>query len=297
LSSAVNRTLLIVGYGSLLSGYGMLAHRRGGGAKLVARDAFPVMLHNARRGLAKPSSHGNYLAMDLEPADPNQPITADAADKSETGIGALGLVFDRQWAERLARREEYDPFKFIELLDLADRAGKPLGEFLLQVAERTRFNLLAYRCALREMLNYTSHGYIFHPVPFRDGRVAIAAIGSGFEGSGDPAVRSKRSEFGMDRLLSLNDTLKLTTLALDHDGQVGYFVECVLGGLHGLGVGDLISGISLDGDYGIDFFMQRLASAVPLERNLFLQATSLDETTYRKNFPGVLAQPLRALFG
>ena len=295
MSSDVNRTLLVVGYGSLLSGYGMLAHRRGGGSKLVARDAFPMMLHNARRGLAKPSSHGSYLAMDLEPVEPKQPIMADAARNGDDGIGALALVFDRQWAERLARREEYDPAKFLELLDFADRARKPLGEFLLQIAERTRFNLLAYRCALREMLNYTSHGYIFHPVPFRDGRVAIAAIGSGFEGSGDPAVRSKRNEFGMDRLLGLGEALKTTALALDHDGQVGYFVECVLGGLHGLGVGDLVAGLSLAGGFEADF-VRRMAGAIPLERELFLQATSLDETDYRENFPGVPARTWKALF-
>jgi hypothetical protein len=296
LASDVNRTLLVVGYGSLLSGYGMLAHRRGGGSKLIARNAFPVILHNARRGLAKPSSHGSYLAMDLEPIEPDQPIMADAACNSDTGIGALGLVFDRQWAERLAQREEYDPAKFLELLNFADRARKPLGEFLLQIAERTRFNLLAYRCALREMLNYTSHGYIFHPVPFRDGRVAIAAIGSGFEGSGDPGVRSKRNEFGMDRLLGLGEALKITTLALDHDGQVGYFVECVLGGLHGLGVGDLAAGLSLADGFEVDFG-RWMAGAVPLERELFLQATSLDETSYRKNFPGVPTRELQALFG
>jgi hypothetical protein len=293
--SDVNRTLLVVGYGSLLSGYGMLAHRRGGGSKLIARDAFPVMLHNARRGLAKPSSHGSYLAMDLEPIEPNQPVMGDAAGDAGDGIGALGLEFDRQWAERLARREEYDPAKFLELLDLADRARKPLGEFLLEIAQRTSFNLLAYRCALREMLDYTSHGYIFHPVPLRDGRVAIAAIGSGFEGSGDPTVQSKRNEFGMDRLLGFDEALKTTTLALDHDGQVGYFVECVLGGLHGLGVGDLVVGLSFASEFEIDL-LQRMASAVPLERELFLQATSLDESSYRKNFSGVPAQALQELF-
>ena len=296
LASDVNRTLLVVGYGSLLSGYGMLAHRRGGGSKLVASSAFPVILRNARRGLAKPSSHGSYLAMDLEPVASNQPITADASCDSGTGIGALGLVFDRQWAERLARREEYDPAKFLELLDCADRAGKPLGEFLLQIAERTRFNLLAYRCALREMLNYTSHGYIFHPVPFGDGRVAIAAIGSGFEGSGDPEVRSKRNEFGMDRLLGLDEALKITTLALDHDGQVGYFVECLLGGLHGLGIGDLVAGLLGTDGFEIDLG-RRMTGAVALERELFLQATSLDETGYHKSFPGEPAPELRTLFG
>src|SRR2546428_550754 len=119
----------------------------------------------------------------------------------------------------------------IELRTLRD-----LGEVLLEIAERTKFNLLAYRCALCELLDYTSHGYIFHPVPLQDGRVAIAAIGSGYEGSGDPDVRSKRNEYGMDRVLKLREALKVRTLDLDHEGQIGYFVECILGGMHGVGV-------------------------------------------------------------
>ena len=60
-----NRTILIIGYGSLLSGHGLLAERREGRSKLVAREAFPIVIGNAKRGLAKPSSHGHYLAMDL----------------------------------------------------------------------------------------------------------------------------------------------------------------------------------------------------------------------------------------
>jgi len=290
-----NRTLLVVAYGSLLSGYGILAHRRGGASKLVARRAFPVVLMNARRGLAKPSSHGRYLAMDLEPVNPRRPIVADAAPGGENGIGALGLVFDRAWAGALARREEYEPAKFLELLDLADRACKPLGEFLLEIAQRTDFKLLAYRCALRAMLNYTSHGYIFHPVPFRDGRVAIAAIASGFDGSGDPAVRSRRNEFGMARLLGLREALAVTSLPLDHDGQLGYYVECMLGGLHGLAIEDLVAGLER-ADGLAENFVRRLAATVPLEYELFLQATSLDEKAYRSIFPGVPVDGVQALF-
>src|SRR5205823_289164 len=37
----LNRELLIVGYGSLLSGYGLLALRREGKSRLVASEAFP----------------------------------------------------------------------------------------------------------------------------------------------------------------------------------------------------------------------------------------------------------------
>jgi hypothetical protein len=279
-----NRTLLVVGYGSLLSGYGLLAERRGGGSKLIARDAFPVALRNARRGLAKPSSHGSYLAMDLEPAHADAPIIArEGSDRADGEIGALGLVFDRESAPLIARREEYEPAKFLELIDLADRDGRPLGEFLLVIAERVGYNFLAYRSALREMLGYTSHGYIFHPVPLEDGRVAIAAIGSGYEGSGDPAVRSKRNEFGMDRLLGLHEALSVTTLQLDRDGQVGYFVECVLGGVHGLGVADLLVGLEPLAELH-DEVAQRVRVVLDGEHDRFMRATSLDQAQYRRAF-------------
>jgi hypothetical protein len=287
-----NRTLLMVAYGSLLSGYGILARRRGGGSRLVARDAFPLVLTNARRGLAKPSSHGHYLAMDLEPIAADAPIVAHAATNGTmAGIGVLGLEFDRAWAPLIARREEYDPAKFVELIDLADCAGLPLGEFLLAIAQRTGFDLLAYRAALRELLDYTSHGYIFHPVPFLDGRIGIAAIGSGYEGSGDPAIPSKRREFGMDRLLGLSEALTVRSFALDREGQVGYFVECVLGGLHGLGIADLLDG--LDGDALLAADLERRISAtLHDERAFFMEATSLDEARYRHNFAGAQDQRL-----
>ena len=289
-----NQTLLMIAYGSLLSGYGILAERRGGGSRLIARDAFPLTLTNARRGLAKPSSHGHYLAMDLEQVAQGKPIVADTG-AGASGIGVLGLEFDRAWAPKIARREEYDQAKFVALIDLADKAQKSLGEFLLALAERARFDHLAYRTALRELLDYTSEGYIFHPIPFRDGRIGIAAIGSGYEGSGDPAVRSKRHEYGMDRLLPLNDALLVDSFALDRDGQVGYFVECLMGGIHGLDVADLAHGIELASPLGRDM-KQRIAAIQPRERGLFLEATSLDEPRYRRAFGGLANDRLAPFF-
>jgi hypothetical protein len=259
----------------------MLAERRGGKSRLIARDAFPVRLINARRGLAKPSSHGHYLAMDLEPIDATIPISARVVDANDAGIGALGLVFDRQWAPLISRREEYDEHKFVELMVMADRVGQPLGEFLLAIARRAKWNLLAYRRALYEMLGYTSEGYIFHPIPLADGRVAVAAIGSGFEGSGDTGVQSKRSEYGMDRLLTLAEALRVETFDLDRDGQVGYYVECLLGGLHGLEIADLFHELDDDLARALD---PRFHHVVPGERERFMRATSLDEPRYRGAF-------------
>ncbi len=205
----VNREILVVGYGSLLSGYGLLAERRGGASRLVARDVHPVVIHNARRGLAKPSSHGKYLAMDIEPVERSAPITASiAADDRVGGIGGLLLTFARDCAPLIARREEYDPDAFERLIGIAERAGKPLGEYLIEIARATNFDLLDYRIKLRSLLDYTSPGYIFHPIEIDDGRIAIIAIGSGFDGSGDPKIVSRRREFGMERLLSLDESLR-----------------------------------------------------------------------------------------
>jgi len=152
----VNREILVVGYGSLLSGYGLLAERRGGASRLVARDVHPVVIHNARRGLAKPSSHGKYLAMDIEPIERSAPISASiAAEDSANGIGGLLLTFARDCAPLIARREEYDPDAFERLIGIAERDGQPLGEYLIEIARATNFDLLEYRIKLRAMLDYT----------------------------------------------------------------------------------------------------------------------------------------------
>jgi hypothetical protein len=289
-----NDTLLVIGYGSLLSGYGMLSERRGGKSRLVARDAFPVRLINARRGLAKPSNHGRYLAMDLEPIDQTAPISADTGDDSRVGIGALGLVFDREWAPLLSRREEYNEHKFVELISLADRADQPLGTFLYEIACRTRWNLLDYRRALYDLLGYTSDGYIFHPIPLSDGRVGVAAIGSGFEGSGDSSVRSKRNQYGMDRLLTLAEALRIESFDLDRDGQVGYFVECLLGGFHGLEIADLSRDLSQEMHLTL---IPRFHHVVNGERERFMKATSLDEPRYRGAFSGTPHSSLDPFLG
>ena len=299
MGNRTNDTLLVIGYGSLLSGYGLLAERRGGGSKLIARDAFAVRLGNARRGLAKPSNHGRYLAMDLEPVGRGQPIVAraglDGTDEiGADGIGAVGLVFDREWAALIARREEYDPAMFLELIARADAAGASLGEFLLEIAQRTDFDLLAYRIELRGLLGYTSPGYIFHPVPLADGRVGIAAIGSGYEGSGDPAVRSKRNELGMDRLLTMREAMEVRNFEIDRAGQAGYFTECVLGGMHGLAVDDLMEEVDLETDWGGEL-MRRFMLAAPGELERFLRASSLDTARYRAQFTGVAHECLAQL--
>jgi len=268
----------------LLSGYGLLAERRGGASRLVARDALPVAIHNVRRGLAKPSSHGRYLAMDIEPVDRGLPITASLASGNlNAQIGGLLLTFDRECAPMIARREEYDPDAFERLIGLAESAGRPLGEYLMEIAGGTNFDLLAYRIALRTMLDYTSPGYIFHPIEIDDGRVAIIAIGSGFDGSGDPRIVSRRQEFGMDRLLSLEESMRVAIPGFDRAGQIGYYAECILGGLHGLDVSDLVPRFDAQQSWTRELAAHLGPIAVG-ERERFVSATSLDVARYGERF-------------
>lgn len=294
--SEPNGTFVVVGYGSLMSGYGLSAVRRAGRSRLAARDAFAVRIQNARRGLAKPSSHGDYLAMDIEPVDAAQPITATVG-REGAGLGAIGLVFHREQAELVARREEYNPGKFAELIALADRARQPLGEFLWNIAERARHRLLEYRRLLFEALGYTSPGYIFHPIPLSDGRFAVAAIGSGFDGSGDPALASRRRELGMDRLLTLPEAMETAAHKLarfDRTGQLGYFVECLLGGIHGIAVADLAE--QAEGtDRATRMLSRELARAARGERERFLGATSLNLRRYEACFGGIPVPSIREL--
>jgi hypothetical protein len=271
----------------LLSGYGLQAERRGGANRLVARDAHPVSIRNARRGLAKPSSHGRYLAMDIEPVDSSLPITAStAADKRDGAIGGLLLMFDREFAPTLARREDYDAYAFERLIGFAERAGNGLGEYLMEVASATNFDLLAYRMALRSMLDYTSPGYIFHPIEIDDGRIAITAIGSGFEGSGDPKIVSRRQQFGMDRLLSLEESVRAGIPGFDRAGQIGYYAECILGGLHGLDAGDLAPRFDPDSEL-VRELAAHLKPIAAGERDRFIEATSLDAARYAERFSSV----------
>jgi hypothetical protein len=293
---SVNRSLLVVGYGSLLSGYGLMAARRGGRSQLLARDAWPVILENAARGLAKPSSHGQYLAMDLEPIDPTEPIKVRVArgHADPHDVGGLLLEFEAEWAARISTREEYDSANFLRLLDIAERAGQRLGEYLLAIAQAVAFNLDAYRRELYTILGYTSHGYIFHPIPLDDGRVAIAAIGSGFHFSGHAEVISKRREFNMDKLLTCAEALALTHLPMDREGQIGYYAECLLGGVHGVAVGDLMASFDADAPWSPDL-ARHFRKAAEGERERFLRATSLDERCYADRFGSEPAPSLAPL--
>jgi hypothetical protein len=282
--SRTNGTLLVIGYGSLLSGYGLIGPRRKDESRLYARDAEPVAVRNARRGLAKWSSHGSYFAMDIEQIERGAPITG-AVRGRDGGFGAMLLSFDRSEARKIAKREEYGADLFERLIDLADAEELPLAEYLLKVANETGHDWLAYRTELRKRVGATSPGYVFHPVPLDDGRTAIIAIGSGYEGSGDPEVISWRRKYGIERVMAIPEALAITRLEIDRHGQLEYIAECLLGGFHGLDIGDLAEALEPEAALTQEL-ATRIARAAEREDEWFTRATSLDAERYKARFAG-----------
>jgi hypothetical protein len=85
----------------------------------------------------------------------------------------------------------------------------------------------------------------------------------------------------MDRLLTLAEALRIETFDLDRDGQVGYYVECLLGGFHGLEIADLARDLDQELQHALH---PRFTHVARGERERFLRATSLDESRYRGAF-------------
>jgi hypothetical protein len=89
----------------------------------------------------------------------------------------------------------------------------------------------------------------------------------------------------MDRLLSLAEALLLELPGFDRAGQIGYYAECLLGGLHGVAVGDLADRFDPGADWARELAVHfgRVAAG---ERARFIEATSLDHERYEGRFAG-----------
>jgi hypothetical protein len=87
----------------------------------------------------------------------------------------------------------------------------------------------------------------------------------------------------MDRLLSLEEALLLELRDFDRAGQIGYYAECLLGGLHGVAVGDLANRFDLNAESTRELAVHFIRVAAG-ERARFLEATSLDQVRYEGRF-------------
>ena len=234
----VHPPITIVGYGSLMSAYG-LARNGAIRASRVRR----VQIHNARRGFGKASIHGARFAMVLEPMDRAARLRASTAESPAARGVAQALAIDvaAEFFPSLAQREGYSPTAARKLLALALDSAVDLATYLAEIAEESNGDIADYRGRLRDRLDYTSAHYIPHPIDI-DGSLAIVFLAPGNEGSGSDGVVPVRVRTGVCELM----TTREVWLRQPNDDQLDYIAMCLLAGAHGICVDDLLGDLPTD---------------------------------------------------
>jgi len=277
--------VVVIGYGSLMSGLGLdpFGH-------LHLRAASRLALVNARRGFGKFSQHGDRFAMVLEAAQPGQPIEARLL-ATDTPVGdtpeAIGLLVQPADLSRLCEREGYSGGAIQRLREEAASKGLELAAFLWGVFADVAFDLGLFRQRLFKLVGYTSPHYVPHPIRLDDRRFAITFLAPGREGTGSERIVPVRVRTGTEALLTISEAWRRKP----NSTQLSYFLACLLGGVHGICVTDLLQPLAEDAGLA-----QRLRTALVEEARRevprFLSLSGLDHNAYWQGF-GPPTQTLR----
>jgi len=272
----------LIGHGSLMSGRGLARSGR-----LRVRSAGIVALRGCRRGFAKLSKYGDRLATDLEIA--HSPLEADVvrpADQPDGRVEALGLRVSADDGLRLVQREGYRPAALETLAKRAEADGLGVAEWLWRLAAECEHEVPAYRERLCALTGYTSPHYIPHPVRLGadDSGLhdyALLFLAPGRYGTGSPDVTSVRERTGIDGLFTTAEAWRRKP----NVGQLAYVVSCLLAGVHGIDVRDLLSDVEPQTDLA-RLLAERMRTEADGEAACFLETTGLSETAYAHAFGG-----------
>jgi hypothetical protein len=269
--------VLVLGYGSLMSGRGLVPLGR-----LRTRGALRLGVHNARRGFAKFSQRGDRFALVLEPLDAEQPIEARVLGprvKPNGGPEAIGLVVQPADLARLCDREGYSSGALQRLREEAAGRRLDLAGFLWSVLGDAAFDVAEYRKRLFRLLGYTSPHYVPHPVRIAGERYALTFLAPGREGTGSERIVPVRVRTGQDSLMTAAEAWSRKP----NPTQLDYLTTCLLGGVHGICLRDLLQPVVEDGT-----LYERARCAVaeeqPQELARFLSTTGIDHGTYWDTF-------------
>ena len=265
----------VVGHGSLMSGRGLLFS-----GTLQVKDAFIVALKRCRRGFAKLSRYGDRFATDIEVQHfPLEGERVPLATSPSGDVETLALTVPLEDFLRLVKREGYRPDAMQRLVELAVAQKQPLAEFLCRLQTDVGDDVVAYRRQLFSLTGYTSPHYIPHPVRLTGDGAGLIFLAPGFEGTGAEEVVSVRQQTGIQEVMSICEAWRRKP----NDDQVAYFLSCLLGGVHGVSVHDLLTSVSEEPGL-VQLLQKRLLQELPDEMERFLAATSLPESIYRHTF-------------
>jgi hypothetical protein len=275
--------VITIGYGSLMSGLGLLPLGR-----LRVRAAARVALANARRGFGKFSQHGDRFAMLLEPVQPGQPIEAHllaANAPPSTALEGIAYVLPPNEFARLCDREGYSGGQ--RLRQEASTRGQDVAAFLWSILADAAFDVGQFRQRLFKLVGYTSPHYVPHPVRLDGGRFAVTFLAPGREGSGSDRVVPVRMRTGTEALMTIAEAWERKP----NRTQLTYVAACLLGGAHGVSVRDILEPLAEDGGLAA-----RVRDALLAEQRAelprFLEFTHLEHTAYWEAF-GPPTQSLR----
>jgi hypothetical protein len=269
--------VLVIGYGSLMSGLGLQAL-----GTLRARSAARLALFNARRGFGKFSQHGDRFAMVLEAVDASRPIEgrllrSDAPASAEPEGIVLGVQPND--LARLGEREGYSSGALQRLREEASRRGEDIAAFLWHLLAQAEGNVATFREQLFRLVGYTSPHYLPHPVPLDSNRFAVTFLAPGAEGSGSARVVPVRVRTGHVAPMDIAEAWHRKP----NRTQLAYFAACLLGGVHGVFVGDLLRPLADDRPLR-DRVHGVIAAEQRPELARFLAVTGLDHATYWQAF-------------
>lgn len=269
--------IVVIGYGSLMSGLGLLPFGR-----LRVSAASRVAFFNARRGFGKFSQRGDRFAMVLEPLRAEQPIdvrTLTADVPPSEALEGIGLVVQPNDFARLCDREGYSGGAVQRLRQEATANRQDLASFLWSILEKAGFDIRGFRERLFRLVGYTSPHYLPHPVRLDGTRCAVTFLAPGREGSGSDRVVPVRVRTGNESLMTASDAWHRKANAT----QLTYTIACLLGGVHGICVQDLLMPVVEDGDL-CDRIRNVVIAEQRQELSRFLEMTGLEHHVYWQAF-------------
>ena len=268
----------ILGHGSLMSGRGLSFS-----GAFEVRRACIVALAGCRRGFAKLSMYGNRFATDLSiqrfPLAGRVVSLSNETPQGDGTIETLALTVSLGDSYRLIKREGYKPEAAQKLAYIAEERGYGLADFLWEQYSESEHDVVTYRRRLFALADYTSPHYIPHPVPIDGLGTALIFLAPGSEGTGSDKVISIRQQTGMHTVMSAGQTWQNKP----NEEQMTYFLSCLLGGVHGVKIHDLLPHRGDDPQL-ISVLADRLQKEIDTERGQFLETVGFVAGRYRQTF-------------